>query len=158
MKLDIGLAERERAAVSTILNALLSDEVVLTTKTRNFHWNVKGMPFNDLHKFFDAQYEELNGIVDVVAERVRSLGRQALGTLAEFQKQARLKEQPGLYPEARSMIAALLSDHESLIRALRADASTVLEKHGDAGTNDLLTGLLQQHEKMAWMLRSYLEG
>jgi len=157
MKPDTGMADKDRDAVVAILNTLLADEAVLYTKTRNYHWNVRGMQFNDLHKFFDGQYGELNGIVDEVAERARALGGLAIGTLAEFQKRARLKERPGVQPEAQGMIRGLLEDHEAVIRSLRVDLKTVLDKHGDAGTSDFLTGLLEQHEKMAWMLRSFLE-
>ena len=135
---------------------MLSDEYVLYTKTRNYHWNVVGPQFNDLHKFFEAQYEALDDVVDEVAERARSLGGHALGTLAEFTRHARLAEQPGQYPDARGMLASLLHDHEALVRTLRADLETCAEKYRDAGTSDFLTGLMERHEKMAWMLRSFL--
>ena len=83
-KPSIGLTDAQRAGVIEILNTLLADEYVLYTKTRNFHWNVTGPQFNDLHKFFEAQYAELNVIVDDVAERARPLGGEAAGSLAEF--------------------------------------------------------------------------
>src|SRR5213593_3229329 len=95
MQTDIGLTEAQRTAVISILNTLLADEYVLYTKTRNFHWNVTGPQFNDLLKFFEAQYTELNVIVDDVAERARALGGEATGSLAEFTQRARLGEQPG---------------------------------------------------------------
>ena len=155
MKLDIGLPEKSRAAVARVLNAVLSDEVVLYIKTRNFHWNVTGMQFNDLHKFFEAQYEALDDIVDEVAERARALGARSFGTLAEFIQHTRLKERPGKAPAARAMIAALLADHEAIIRTLRADLEACAGTHGDMGTSDFLTGLMERHEKMAWMLRSF---
>lgn len=158
MNLNIGLTDEQREGVVAILNTLLADEYVLYTKTRHYHWNVVGPQFNDLHRFFETQYNELNGIVDDVAERARSLGGKATGTLTEFLKHTRLAEQPGHYPEARGMIADLLADHEALIRHLRVDAETCLEKYRDAGTNDFLLGVMEQHEKMAWMLRSFLEG
>jgi len=82
MKPNIGLRDGDSAAVVEILNRLLADEYVLYTKTRNYHWNVVGPQFNDLHKFFEAQYEAVDGIVDEVAERARSLGGRAWGTLA----------------------------------------------------------------------------
>lgn len=157
MKPNIGLNNKNRDAVVDILNRLLSDEYVLYTKTRNYHWNVVGPQFNDLHKFFEAQYDELNDIVDEVAERARSLGGPSLGTLKEFLQQTRLKEHPGEYPNAQKMLQNLLADHEAIIRVLREDLVTVGEKYGDAGTNDFLTGLMEQHEKMAWMLRAFLE-
>ncbi|MCS6804448.1 MAG: DNA starvation/stationary phase protection protein [Acidobacteriota bacterium] len=157
MKPNIGLNNKNRDAVVEILNRLLADEYVLYTKTRNYHWNVVGPQFNDLHKFFEAQYDELNEIVDEVAERARSLGGPSLGTLKEFLQHTRLKEHPGEYPNAQKMLQNLLADHEAVIRYLREDLVTVGEKYGDAGTNDFLTGLMEQHEKMAWMLRAFLE-
>ena len=156
MNVNIGIPGAKRDAVVHILNALLADEYVLYTKTRNYHWNVVGPQFNDLHKFFEAQYEALNDIVDEVAERATTVGGKALGTLAEFVKTTRLRERPGEYPEARGMISDLLADHESVVRQLRTDVVTVMDKHGDAGTNDFLTGLMEKHEKMAWMLRAFL--
>src|SRR6202008_842373 len=98
MSPNIGISESERRKIVTILNTLLSDEYVLYTKTRNFHWNVTGLQFNDLHKFFEAQYEELDDIVDEVAERARALGVRAFGTLEEFREHTRLKEASGAVP------------------------------------------------------------
>jgi starvation-inducible DNA-binding protein len=157
MKPEIGLLDKNRDAVVKILNTTLSDEMVLLVKTRNYHWNVTGPQFNDLHKFLDAQYEELNEIVDDVAERARALGGMAFGTMGEFAKQSRLKEHPGQHPSPKSMLSNLLGDQEAVIRTLRADLAICQDTHGDAGTADFLTGLLEQHEKMAWMLRSFLE-
>jgi starvation-inducible DNA-binding protein len=158
MKPNIGMSDTNRQAVVKILNTLLADEYVLYTKTRNYHWNVVGPRFNDLHKFFQAQYEELDAIVDEVAERARTLGGNALGTLAELAKAARLKEEPGKYPDADGMLSRLLADHEAVVRELRADLVTAVDKHGDAGTSDFLTGLMEKHEKMAWMLRAFISG
>ncbi len=157
MKPEIGLLDKNRDAVVKILNTLLSDEMVLLVKTRNYHWNVTGIQFNDLHKFLDTQYGELNEIVDEVAERARTLGGMAMGTMGEYAKQSRLKEHPGQHPGAKNMLSNLLSDHESIIRTLRADQAICQDTHGDAGTCDFLVGLMEQHEKMAWMLRSFLE-
>ena len=106
MNPSIGLSDPDRRAVVDILGALLADEYVLYTKTRNYHWNVVGMPFNDLHKFFEGQYEQLDDIVDDVAERSRALGGRSLGTLAEFKEKTRLKEEPGQVPAARDMLSA----------------------------------------------------
>ena len=156
MKIDIAISQGDRQTVVDILNTLLSDEYVLYTKTRNYHWNVTGPQFNDLHTFFEAQYEELNEFVDDVAERARQLGGRAFGSLAEFVKAARLKEAPGAVPAAKDMMATLLADHETIIRSLRADIGPVVDKYQDVGTSDFLTGLLEKHEKMAWMLRAFL--
>jgi len=156
MNPNLGIDDSQRAELLRILNAVLADEYVLYTKTRNYHWNVVGTQFNDLHKFFEAQYEQLDAFVDEVAERARTLGGHASGTLTEFLQQARLLEQPGKYPEARGMISALLADHETLVRQLRQDVDATANKYGDVGTSDFLTGLLEKHEKMAWMLRAFI--
>jgi starvation-inducible DNA-binding protein len=155
---NIGIPDGNRHSVIGILNTLLADEYVLYTKTRNYHWNVIGLQFNDLHKFFEAQYEALDDTVDEVAERARALGGRAAGSLEEFKKLARLGEDVvGKVPAARDMLANLLADHEALARSLRADVDTVTDKYKDTGTADFLTGLMEQHEKAAWMLRSFLE-
>jgi starvation-inducible DNA-binding protein len=153
--MNIGLNETQRKPVIDILNRLLADEVLLYVKTRNYHWNVTGPQFSELHKFFEAQYDELDEIMDEVAERARALGGRAAGSMGEFLKQARLKESTGSI-EARSMIAELLADHETLVRAVREDAAAAGDKYADAGTENFLVGLMEQHEKMAWMLRAYV--
>lgn len=145
MKPNIGLSDKEREGVAKILSTLLSDEYVLYTKTRNYHWNVVGPHFNDLHKFFESQYEVLDEIVDEVAERVRSLSGFSIATLEEFLKYSRLREQPGQFPDARGMISKLLADHETIIRNLRVDLEVCADKYHDIGTNDFLTGLMEKH-------------
>ncbi|MFI5362283.1 MAG: Dps family protein [Elusimicrobiota bacterium] len=155
MNATIGLKESARAKVLAVLDPVLADEYALYTKTRNFHWNVVGPNFHDMHKFFEAQYEILDGHVDAVAERSRALGGRALGSLKEFLGAARLKESLGRTMKASVMLAELLRDHEELIRTLRADVDETT-RLGDAGTADFLTGLMEEHEKMAWMLRSHL--
>lgn len=156
MKPDIGLSDSQRKGVIEILNRLLADEILLYLKTRNYHWNVEGPDFSETHKFFEAQYEQLDEIMDDVAERARSLGGRAAGSAAEYLKLARIKEDNGKTEGEKAMITALLKSHEEIIKNLRKDLVTVGEKHGDAGTNDFLTGLMEEHEKMAWMLRAYL--
>ncbi|HSA98976.1 MAG TPA: DNA starvation/stationary phase protection protein [Candidatus Nitrosotenuis sp.] len=155
-QIDIGIAEKNRQAVTGLLSKTLADEYVLYTKTRNYHWNVTGPHFNDLHKFFESQYDVIDADIDEIAERIRSLGAKTVATLAEFVKNSRIKESPGDYPSADKMVSNLVADHESLIRTLRSDVATC-EENNDAGTADFLTGLMEKHEKTAWMLRSVLE-
>jgi len=133
---------------------LLADEFVLYTKARNYHWNVIGPQFHDLHKLFEEQYEALSDMVDEVAERIRTLGGVAPGTLEEFRKAARLREEPGAVPPALQMVRNLASDHEAIVRQLRQDIPVVQDQHNDVGTADFLTGLMEKHEKYAWMLRA----
>lgn len=156
-EINIGLEASEREGVVHLLQGNLADLHVLYIKTRNFHWNVVGPRFSQLHKFFEEQYDALEEAIDEVAERIRSLGGISAGSMAEFLKLARLSEHTGPLPNADGMIAALLADHEAIIRQLRHDLDTVNEKYHDAGTSDFLTGLMEAHEKMAWMLRAHLE-
>ncbi len=155
MKPNLGLSSKARETVLAVLGRLLADEHVLYVKTRNFHWNVTGLDFGSLHALFEKQYDELSETIDEIAERIRALGGVAPGSMKEFLKLARLEEQPGDTLAAEKMIAALLSDYESVIRALRADIEVTGEA-GDAGTDDFLTGILEAHEKTAWMLRAHL--
>lgn len=157
MKPNIGIKNSDREAVVDILNKLLSDEFLLYTKTRKFHWNVTGPRFHDLHKFFESLYEELDDVIDDVAERARSLGGPAYGTFAEYSKNARLKETPGVNPDEDKMLKELLADHETVIRILREDLVKAGDKYGDVGTNDFLTGLMEKHEKTAWFIRAFIK-
>lgn len=155
---NIGIDASNREAVIKNLTKLLADEYTLYTKTRKYHWNVNGPDFQQLHEFFKAHYEQLDIIIDDVAERIPQLGGKAVATLDEFVSRARVKEDPGQYPDSDKMLMNLLADHETIIRSTRLDADDCLEKYGDAGTNDFLVGLVEQHEKMSWMLRAHLEG
>jgi starvation-inducible DNA-binding protein len=151
----LGLRESSRKGVLALLAQTLADEYVLYTKTRNFHWNITGFHFGAMHKFFQDQYEQLDTIVDDTAERARALGARALGSMKEFLAKARLAESPAVSLKEEAMVAELLADHEALVRSLRRDVDEVA-RLGDQGTADFLTGLMQTHEKMAWMLRSFL--
>ncbi len=149
----IGLADKPRKTMVDVLNRLLADEFVLYVKTRNFHWNVVGPNFSELHKFFQLQYEALDETVDEVAERARALDGMAAGSMTDFLKLARLTESSS-HLAAPEMLGALLADHEQVIRRLREDIDTAADA-GDKGTEDFLTGLMEEHEKAAWMLRAY---
>jgi starvation-inducible DNA-binding protein len=157
MKANIGLSTKQSEGVSVLLQTILADEYVLYTKTRNYHWNVTGPHFHDLHTFFQSQYEALDERIDQIAEFVRYTGDKVPASLATFQQGARLKDDTGNPPVAKQMIANLLEDHEMLIRSLRLDIETVVDKFKAADVADFLTGLLESHEKMAWMLRSMIE-
>lgn len=154
---DIGIESENRKEVVGILNTLLADEYVLYTKTRNYHWNVVGKDFKERHEFFQEQYEKLDEMIDEIAERTRQLGGLSIATLNEFIQIANLKENPGEYPSDIKMISNLLKDHESTIKFLRKSAKDCDEEYNDSGTNDFLIGLMEIHEKMAWMLRTHLD-
>ena len=152
--IKIGIEENDRQAVISMLTSLLSDEYVLYTKTRNYHWNVVSPHFNDYHKFFEGQYDEIAVFIDDIAERIRQLGGKAVATLEELKSHSRLSEHPGQYPNDTEMFSNLIQDHESIIRNLRKDLEESDKNFHDMGTSDFLTGLMENHEKMLWMLRS----
>ena len=158
MKFNIDIPEDNRRSLVVMLNVLLADEIVLSTKTRNYHWNATGPNFAEYHKFFETQYGQIEEIVDDVAERSRALGGVALGSLAEFAKSARLTETPGATLGSKDMLANLLANHEAVIRSLRSDLEDAVSKYKDSGTCDFLTGVMEIHEKMAWMIRAHLQG
>ncbi len=157
IKTDIGVKDDARKKIVETLNMRLSDEYVLYTKTRKYHWNVIGPRFHQLHEFFKEQYEILDEMIDEIAERARQLGGKSLGTLDEFARNSSINEEPGQNPDAQTMISNLLNDHETVIKTLRKNADEA-EELEDMVTNDFFIEAAQKHEKMAWMLRAHLEG
>jgi starvation-inducible DNA-binding protein len=134
------------------LNVVLADEFLLYPKTRNYHWNLMGPQFHALHLFFEKQYEQLDEIMDDVAENSRQFGGFASGTMAGYVQMSRLKESPGKHPATSN----LLADHETIIRALHKDIARADEKYDAADAADFLAAVLEEHNKMAWMLRACL--
>ena len=155
MKTNIGISDKDVKITSGILATLLADQHVLYVKTRNYHWNVEGENFIQHHEFFEKQYNELAAMIDEVAERMRYLGVKAPGTMAEFIDASQLVEAKDKKVNAKDMISNLLTDHETIIKALRSDIEKC-DETSDAGTVDFLTANMQAHEKMAWMLRAHL--
>ena len=155
MKTNIGIKEKDTAAVAEILNKLLADHNLLYTKARNAHWNVVGPDFHAQHLFFETIYDALAETIDEIAERVRAIGHYAVGSLKEFLELTQLLEEKPAKNDSQSYIKALLNDFESVIISIRGNIETV-EKHGDAGTEDFLVGIMEAHEKTAWMLRAHL--
>jgi starvation-inducible DNA-binding protein len=154
--ISIGLEDNDRREVTRVLNNLLSDEYLLSTKTKNHHWNVTRLDFHDLHGLFGDQYTRLNQLIDQVAERVRALGGNAFGTMTEFLRCTRLHERPGVHPNALTMVEDLYDDHQILFRSLRGILAGNTSLRRDIGTTELLTRAMQEHEKIAWMLQSVL--
>lgn len=157
MKLEIEIAEKNLEKCVAFLSIILSDEMTLYVKLRKFHWNVYGESFMELHKLFQSQYTEIEEIIDIVAERINKLGGKTIGTMKEFIDLSRLKESPDKYPSQKDMMKELLGDHESVVKQLRKDIEVCVDKIGDAGTTDILTGIMEQHETNAWILRRYLK-
>lgn len=156
--INIGLSDEQRKGVIDLLNGDLADSYLLIIKTKKYHWDVIGPQFRTLHELWQEQYEAIALNIDAIAERVRALGGYPVGTAEGFLKHASISEHGGDLPDADEMVTRLVGDHEQIIRNLRDHIDQASEKYHDEGTADFLTGLMEQHEEMAWMLRSFLEG
>jgi starvation-inducible DNA-binding protein len=156
MKILIGLSDQDRKQSTDVLSILLADEMSMYVKTRKFHWNVAGESFMELHQLFQQQYTSLEATIDAIAERINQLGADTIGTMQEFVECSRLTEFAAVYPMQKEMLVELLNDYNELINYLRSDIVTISKDSEDVGTIDFLTGIIQQHEKTAWMLRRYL--
>jgi starvation-inducible DNA-binding protein len=155
MEIDIGIPAQQRAAIAHGLSRLLADTYVVYLKTHSFHWNVEGPMFQTLHQMFMEQYTETWNAVDLIAERIRSLGEYAPGTYQEYSKLARIKETEGV-PKAEEMVRLLIEGQQGIVRTAR-EVLPIVEEANDQPTLDLLTQRMQVHEKNAWMLRSLLK-
>ena len=156
MSNHIGISDANRKAVTKQLTHLLADEFILYTKTRRAHWNIEGPDFHSMHVFFESQYDQLDEFMDGVAERIRQLGHYSPATLKEFLALTRLTEKSGEKNDSQGFIKELLADHEDIIIFLRQNINAFANDYKDAGTSDYITGLMEDHEKMAWMLRAHL--
>ena len=158
MELNIGISKENLSAVAHALNKILADEYVLYTKTRNAHWNVEGPDFHSKHLFFEAQYQELDKIMDSVAERMRKIGHYAPATLSQFLQLTHLTEVSDRKNDSAGFIKELLEDQESIISFLRGNINSFADTYKDLGTSDYITGLMETHEEMAWMLRAHFRN
>lgn len=158
MGINIGLSEEQRQGVTNVLNSALADSYLLLIKTKKYHWDVVGPQFRTLHELWEEHYEAIAENIDAYAERIRMLGGYPLGTAEGFLKHTSLREHPGDLPDADEMVSRLVTDHEQIVRNLRQSVDQTAEAFHDEGTSDFLTGLMEQHEEMAWMLRSFIEG
>lgn len=153
-KIDIGIDASERKIIAEGLGYLLADTYTLYLKTHNFHWNVVGPRFRDLHLMFEEQYTELASAVDEIAERIRTLGFPAPGTYTEFANLSAIHETPGV-PSAEEMIKILTADNETVVRTARR-ILPLAQHENDESTASLIADRMVVHEKTAWMTRSLL--
>lgn len=154
-RIDIGIEEGARKAIAEGVARVLADSYTLYLQAHNFHWNVTGPLFRELHLMFEEQYTELATAVDDIAERIRTLGSPAPGTYAEFTRLSSFSLPDGI-PEGREMIRLMKEGHEAVVRSARATLPLAQEA-GDESTASLLADRMVLHEKTAWMLRSMLE-
>lgn len=151
-KIDIGIAKDDRIAVAEGLKRLLADSYTLYLQTHNFHWNVTGPRFRDLHLMFEEHYTELATAVDDIAERIRTLGVAAPGTYKAFAELSAIKAVDGV-PVADKMVEILTKGHEQVVKTCRTVLKTAQDAD-DESTAALVSDRMRLHEKTAWMLRA----
>ncbi len=151
-RINIGINEDNRIAIADTLKKLLADSYTLYLQTHNFHWNVTGPHFRELHLMFEEHYTELAVAVDDIAERIRTLGVVAPGTYKEFSRLSSIKEVDGV-PESAEMVDLLTQGHEQVIRTCR-DVLKMAQEVSDESTAALASDRMRIHEKTAWMLRA----
>jgi starvation-inducible DNA-binding protein len=154
--IDIGISEKKRRKICNSLFTLLADTYLLYLKTQNYHWNVTGKYFVQLHQTFEEQYQELALAVDEIAERIRMLGDFANATLSSFIKISSIKEDSEI-PNANEMIHNLVNGHGIIINKLREIISICDEAEDDVSM-DLVIQRMKKHEKTIWYLKSMLSS
>jgi len=153
--IDIGINESDRQAVAEGLKHLLADTYTLYLQTHNFHWNVTGPQFRELHLMFEEHYNEMAVAVDDVAERIRTLGVAAPGTYKSLAEYSKVEEVEGV-PEASKMLEILTKNHEQVIKTCRS-VLKLAQEAADESSVALISDRMRLHEKTAWMLRSLLK-
>lgn len=154
-EINIGINSDDRSTVADALSRVLADTYTLYLQTHNFHWNVTGPQFRNLHLMFEEQYTELATAVDDIAERIRTLGYPAPGTYKAYATLSSIEEVEGV-PSANDMISHLVTGNETVVRIAR-DALQEAQQANDESSAALLSDRLRIHEKTAWMLRSLLD-
>ena len=150
--IDIGIKQQDREATAEGLKRLLADSYTLYLQTHNFHWNVTGPQFRELHLMFEEHYTELAQAVDDIAERIRTLGVVAPGTYKAFTALSQVREVEDV-PEAGAMVDLLTRGHEQVVKTCR-EALKVAQQAEDESTAALVSDRMRIHEKTAWMLRA----
>lgn len=154
--MNIGIDPGHREEIAQGLKHLLADSYSLYLLTHNFHWNVTGPQFRELHLLFEEHYTELAVAVDDIAERIRTLGVYAPGTYRQFAELSSITEVDGV-PSAQEMTEILTSSHEQVVRTCRLALENA-QAGGDESSAALISDRMRIHEKTAWMLRSLLQA
>ena len=150
--INIGINEKDREVIAQGLKCLLADSYTLYLQTHNFHWNVTGPHFRELHLMFEEHYTELATAVDDIAERIRTLDVAAPGTYKEFAKLSSIQEVDGV-PIATEMVKILLNGHEAVVKTCRKVLVSA-QQADDESSAALVSDRMRLHEKTAWMLRA----
>jgi starvation-inducible DNA-binding protein len=152
------IPNQNNEVVATFLNLLLADEYVLYTKTRAAHWNVDGSNYFELHVFLENQFNRLDYIIDEIAEQIRSLGFLVSGSLKDFMSLAQMKDDPDNYRNSKEIFEKLRNDHDMIINIIQHEVNPISKRLKDPDTALFISGLMEQHKKMVWMLRFFMSN
>ncbi|MEO9965425.1 MAG: DNA starvation/stationary phase protection protein [Reichenbachiella sp.] len=153
MYTKLGYTKLETAEIVEGLNRLLANYSVHYQKLRNFHWNVRGGDFFEIHERFEDQYNFAKKAIDEIAERIRVFGQTPLSTMRDYLETSEIKES-GTDLTAMEMVQEILKDYEILLEFMFNSIEEAIDK-GDSGTEDLIKGFVKQIEKNHWMLTAF---
>ena len=152
----LGFSHLETAEIVSSLNILLSAYHVHYQKLRNFHWNVVGPDFFEVHEKFEEQYNEVKLNIDEIAERIRVFDKRPISTLREYLKLSQIKEVKGSLTSTQ-MVKEILDDFEILL-FLMSDVVKAARNINDIGTEDLINTFVKRMEKRHWMFTAFLKS
>jgi len=133
------------------LRHLLADTFALYLKTKNFHWHMSGPHFRDYHLLIDEQADQIFGIGDDIAERVRKIGGTTIRSVGHIARLQRINDNDQEFMPARDMLLELHGDNKALVESLRS-AHEVASKANDYATTSLIEVWIDQAERRAWFL------
>jgi starvation-inducible DNA-binding protein len=149
----LGFDSEETQEVVKNLNELLANLHVHYQKLRNFHWNVTGSEFFDIHETTEEEYNFVVTEIDEIAERIRVFGATPISTLKEYLEVSNIRE-TGTDLNSKEIVQEILKDYEILLSYM-IDTIEAAREIGDISTDDLVTGFMRRREKMHWMLSSF---
>ncbi len=155
MKRSAGISNQNGEVDIPFLNQLLSDEYVLYTKTRTAHWTVDGARNYEMHVVLENQHNALDEIIDKIAERIRSLGHFALGSLKDFLSNEQMCDDNRNFSKSNQIFETLLTNHEMIIRIIRKEIFSISNNLSHIETVNFISMLMDQHEKMANILKAF---
>jgi starvation-inducible DNA-binding protein len=151
------LNDKGRQEIAESINPLVADAFALYVKTKNFHWHMSGPHFRDYHLMFDEQADQIFAMIDILAERVRKLGKITVHSIGEIGRLQNIKDNDEAFVEAHKMVEYLLEDNKGLAARLRA-AHEICDKHDDWATTSVLEVFIDETERRIWFLFETLKN
>lgn len=152
----LGFSKLETAELVDALNKLIANFSLHYQKLRNFHWNVKGSDFFDIHEQFEIQYNDTKVAVDDLAERIRVFGQTPISNLSDFLNTAEIQEAETNL-SAHEMVKEIIKDYEILVEYMYRALDVSIE-NGDSGTEDMIKSFIKKTEKNHWMMTAFSSG